>query len=332
MTYSQLGFLFLFFIVSIKANALEEVNTQALSELIVYQHYQFPAKVVALNEITLSSEMAGIIESKSLLIGSSFKKNQTLIRISCTDTKLAKEQAVAALKRLKVEKLLAQQQLTRTRKLVRAKSISKQELDQRQTALDASIASLEQQQVALKIIDYSMTKCTVKAPFSGIITSNKAMPHEYVTPGAPLLDIMQTNAVEIEANLSLALGQNIKNINTIYFKQGNNTFPLSMRVIMPKVDSQTKQQIIRLNVIGNKKPVANSIGFLEWNGHQANIPSQYIVQRNGQLGLFVAEAGSAVFKPLNKAIEGQISPVNLSPDTLVITNKLLNLKNKDAIK
>ncbi len=332
MIRSSLSLFFIFILFfSIKANALDNVKTQALAELIVHQQYQFPAQVMALNNITISSEMSGIIISQSHLVGTMVNKGQTLVRLDCTDNELAKEQGISALKRLQIQTKLDQQQLTRARQLVRVKSISKQELDQKQTALDASIASLEQQNVALKIIDRNITKCTIKAPFTGLITDNNAQLGSYTTPGLALVTLLDPNNVEIKMGLPTNLVTTLKDINNIKFKQNNVHYAVSIRAVMPMVDRMTKQQMIRLTINHAKKPLANSMGKIQWQGQQAYLPSQYIVQRNGELGLFIAESNKAIFKPLEQAIEGQNSPINLSPNTLVITNKLLLLKDKDLI-
>jgi len=336
MTSSKISFIVFLFLICIKANAIEVVNTQVLSELIIHQNYQYPARVIALNKITLSSEITGIISSKTFLVGSSVKKNQRLIRLDCTDNELAKDQAVAALRRLKVQKQLAQQQLTRARKLVRVKSISKQELDQKQTALDANTASLEQQGVALKIIDHNISKCIIKAPFAGIITQTDAHKGIYVTPGMPLITLIEPSAIEIEAKLpldiSLQLSHKIKRLKNIVFTQNKQSYPVTIRTVLPLVDDATKQNIIRLSFNGLDLPLANSLGSLQWTGQQALLPSQYVVQRKGQLGFFAAESGKAIFKPLTQAIEGQNTPIYISSKTLVITNKLLILNNNDDIK
>jgi len=344
MTSSKISFIVFLFLISIKANAVDDVNTQPLSELIIHQNYQYPARVIALNKITLSSEITGVISSKTFLVGSPVKKNQHLIRLNCTDNELAKDQAVAALKRLKVQKKLAQQQLTRARKLVRVKSISKQELDQKQTALDADTASLEQQRVALKIIDHNISKCIIKAPFEGIITQTNAHKGIYVTPGMPLITLIEPSAIEIEVKLPLdishqlsdplshSLNNSTKPIKNIIFTQNKQSYPVSIRTVLPLVDEASKQNIIRLSFNGLDLPLANSLGSLQWTGQQALLPSQYVVQRKGQLGFFAAESGMAIFKPLTRAIEGQNTPIYTSSKTLVITNKLLILNNNDIIE
>lgn len=331
MKYSQFIFLLFFILLSIKADAIEDVNSVALSELSVSQKYQFPASVIALKNVTVSSEMAGIILSKTLLIGSKILKSNTIVKMDCTDNQLAKEQGTAALKSLQIQKQLDEHQLKRAQQLVRVKSVSKQELDQRQTALDADIASIEQQHIALKIIDRNISKCHVKAPFSGIIIDYPAKKSSYVTPGAALFSLIDPKAVEVEASLPLALSVHLNKVNHIVFNQNQINYPLIIRAALPNIDSQTKQQNIRLAFKQKSVPLPNSIGHIEWNSQQRYIPSQYLVTREGQLGIFIEQDGKAIFHHLKDAIEGQNSPINLSSNTLVITNKLLILNNNDKI-
>jgi len=331
MTYSQLSIIVFLFFVSIKANAVEDVNTQLLSDIIIHQNYQYPARVVALKKITLSSEIAGIITSNAHLVGTSVKKNQVLVRLDCTNNELAKEQAEAALNRLHAQKELTRQQLDRARQLARVKSISTQELDQKKTALNADIASLEQQRVALKIIDYNISKCIIKAPFAGVITQTEAFNRVYVTPGMPLLNLIDPNAVEIDLKLPLDITAKLSLVKNINFIQNKQSYPISIRTHLPLVDETTKQHTVRLSINGLDFPFANSLGSVVWQGKQAILPSRYVVQRHGQLGFFTKQSGEAIFKPLKQAIEGQNTPINNSLNTLIITNKLLILNNKDSV-
>lgn len=316
---------------SIKANAVKDVHTKTLAELILKQNYQYPARVIALKTMTLSSEITGLIQSKPLLVGTAIKNQQILLRLACTDKQLAKQQATAALKRLQIQKELDQQQLSRARKLLRVKSISKQEFDQKQTALDASIAELEQQYIALKILDHNISRCTIKAPLSGIIIENNAQQGAYVSPGLPLITLIDPTAVEIEASLPSGVVKQLTSIKELSFLQGGASYSTIIRAVLPIVDRETMQQTIRLSLSGNAKPFANSIGVLQWEGLQAYISSRYVVQRGGRLGVFIAQDNRAIFHPLKQAIEGQMSPINLSAKTLVIINKLLILNDDDVL-
>ena len=69
MKHTQLFLLFLTLFISIKANAVENVNTKPLSELTLNQSYKFTAQAIALKSVTLSSEITGVIQSKQHLIG-----------------------------------------------------------------------------------------------------------------------------------------------------------------------------------------------------------------------------------------------------------------------
>ena len=135
-------------------NAIAEgVKYLPLKELIVKKSYAYPAKVVATQTVNLSSQIAGSVTRIPFKVGDQVTRNQTLLTLDCTDHLLLKQQSEAALNRLNTQKDLAKQQLKRAKQLVAIKSISSQELEQKQTALDANLASIEEQKAGLKIIE-----------------------------------------------------------------------------------------------------------------------------------------------------------------------------------
>ncbi len=44
----------------------------------------------------------------------------------------------------------------------------------------------------------TLSKCSISAPFSGRIAKRQAAAHQYVSPGTPLLDILDTSQFELQ--------------------------------------------------------------------------------------------------------------------------------------
>ncbi|MBL7002413.1 MAG: efflux RND transporter periplasmic adaptor subunit [Gammaproteobacteria bacterium] len=307
------------------------VTAKPISIISKTQNYQFPASVIALNKTTVSSQTSGVIKSVHFKVGDTVNSNQRLIEIDCTDNLLAREQAQAGLKRLNINKELAQQQLDRAKKLVKIKGISYQELDQKQTAYNSNVAAITEQQVALKIIDNSIKKCSVLSPFNGTIIQRIANKGLYVNPSSPLLTLFNHSNLEIEAMLPPQRMSELRTATAIYFKQNNVQYPLNLRTILPIVNDSNKLQQVRLKLKTNTPPLAQSLGAIHWTNLKKVIPSQYIVQRKQQLGVFIVKDNLAHFHPLKGAVEGQNSRYNLAEETLIIVDNLLMLKDKDSI-
>jgi hypothetical protein len=56
-----------------------------------------------------------------------------------------------------------------------------------------------------------------------------------------------------------------------------------------------------------------------------------MVQRNGELGIFLYEDGNAIFFKLPEASEGNPALVELAPDTTVISQGQYRLQDKQAV-
>lgn len=135
-------------------------------------------------DITLSSEVSATIADMSLRPGDSFEAGTALITFDCRlfEAQLAKAQATLA---------GANQAQAVVDRLVSLGSSG--ELEQAQAR--ARSAEAEADSLYLRTM---VDKCTIKAPFDGRVTRRLARQHEYVTPGQPLLEIVDTGPLELQ--------------------------------------------------------------------------------------------------------------------------------------
>jgi membrane fusion protein, multidrug efflux system len=64
--------------------------------------------------------------------------------------------------------------------------------------LEVSAAEIDKAKADLAVAEATQSKCTVAAPFSGIVVEQKAREAQYTTPGQPLLEILDDRALELE--------------------------------------------------------------------------------------------------------------------------------------
>lgn len=134
-------------------------------------------------QTTLSTEIAANISRLPLREGETFRENQQLIEFDCSllnaQLNKAEASAEAARQTLKVSKRLAE-----------LNSISILEVDQ----ATAKVKETEAEAEATRV---NVSKCTLKAPYIGRIAKLHVDPHQYVTPGKPLMDIIDTSRLEV---------------------------------------------------------------------------------------------------------------------------------------
>ncbi|WP_224981932.1 efflux RND transporter periplasmic adaptor subunit [Geomonas agri] len=134
-------------------------------------------------QTTLSSEIAANVLKLPFKEGDSFRQGDLLVEFDCSllQAQLRKTQATAEAARetLKVSERLAQ-----------LNSISSLEVDQARAKVketDAEVAAME----------VTVSKCIMKAPFSGRVAKLQADRFQYVSPGKPIMDLLDTSRLEV---------------------------------------------------------------------------------------------------------------------------------------
>lgn len=142
------------------------------------------AQLSARNAVTLSAEVAARIATLPLRDGDAFREGQVLVSFDCSliDSQLQKAEA-------SIEAASAVVQSNQ--RLVELNSIGAYELAQAQ-------ARLKEAQAEASGVRTMVQRCTITAPFHGRVIRRQAAAHQYVTPGTPLLDIVETGAIEVQ--------------------------------------------------------------------------------------------------------------------------------------
>lgn len=141
--------------------------------------------LVPLVETVLSGEIAARIEKITVRIGDRFKSGQDLVIFDC-------EMYHNQLRKAKAELDEAQKTLEVNQRLEKLQSVSQLEISVSRARAEGASAD-----VALR--KTQVNKCSLKAPFAGRVVKVRANPFEYVSPGQPLIEVLD----DIHLNLQL---------------------------------------------------------------------------------------------------------------------------------
>ena len=141
-------------------------------------------QISASQQTSLSAELAANIETLPFREGDSFEEGQVLVEFDCAlfRAQLSKAEAQAE---------SAQQALRVSRRLAELNSISNLEVEQ----AGAKVKETEAEAGAMRV---TVSKCSLNAPFSGRVAKTYVEPHEYVTQGKPLLEVVNTKQLEVK--------------------------------------------------------------------------------------------------------------------------------------
>ncbi|MEQ9887761.1 efflux RND transporter periplasmic adaptor subunit [Pectobacterium zantedeschiae] len=139
--------------------------------------------LIAVEQATLSSELAGRIVEIPFREGESFKKGDLLVRFDCSIYQAQLAAASAATR-------AAEAELSQNQQLAQMKSVGKH-------AVSLSAAHFAQAQAESQVYQIQVNRCRITAPFDGQVVKRRAQTFESVAQGAPLLDVVNNRNLEI---------------------------------------------------------------------------------------------------------------------------------------
>lgn len=140
-------------------------------------------QLAALNDLVVSSEVAARIERIPVRDGDAFRAGALLVSFDCSTLE-------AQLEKAKASRDGARQHLETVQRLAELNSVGKLEADQAQAKARESVADVQMVQSTLR-------KCRISAPFSGRVVERLASDHQFVNAGTPLLSLVDTSAIEV---------------------------------------------------------------------------------------------------------------------------------------
>ncbi len=312
------------------AEEATKVKTTPLSELAFYPEYSAPATVKSLNESTLSAELNARIIQMNANVGDQLKKGAILVSLECRDFKWAFQQVQAGMAGVIARHEFAEQRLKRMVRLQSQQSISDELLEQSQMEISGLQAELSAQEAAVSIARHNVSKCVIRAPFDAIVVSRLSGVGALASPGMPLLKVVDSKNLEVSAQVMVSQSALLQRSKQIEFRSSEQAYPLKLRAVVGIVEPLQRSREARLMFI-KEQPLSGQSGRLVWKGNEAVIPADFLVERDGHLGLFIIENDMAKFHAVPDALEGRPLLVDLASDTLLITEGRFALNDGDRI-
>ncbi|MCG7495508.1 efflux RND transporter periplasmic adaptor subunit [Vibrio sp. Of7-15] len=146
-------------------------------------------KVDFRHKANLSFKTAGYIQKLLVDVGQTMRSNATIATLEANDLVANQKSAQASYRK-------ATQDLERARKLYRNRTVSKDFLEQAETAQIQAKAQLENTQ-------YDINKSEIQAPFHAIVLDRLVQPGELVAAGSPVYLIASSNPDNLVVKLDL---------------------------------------------------------------------------------------------------------------------------------
>ncbi len=305
--------------------------SRPLAALASYPQRSAPATVLSLNQPDISAQISARVEAIPVQVGDRVAPGQLLVRLDCTDQELNRRGAEARLAAVLSRKKLAQDRLDRAISLVRNQLLSEDELDARRSEFDILAADEAGAGTGLKQAQVDVSRCNVQAPFAALVLNRLASVGQLAAPGTPLVRIVSVDNLEVSAQVYAADADQLASARDLQLRVNGDSLPLTLRVVLDAVNPVSRNREVRLTFDG-KPGLPGAAGKLVWRDPRPHLGPEYLVNRDGRLGVFTDDDGSARFLELPRAQPGRTNPVDLPPDTLIVTDGVAGLEHGERLE
>ena len=205
---------------------------------------RFPGKILPLNYSKLAFEVPGKISEVKIDIGDAVKRNDVLATLDPAEMQANLNQASARYN-------LASQALTRFQDLKDKGFISNQELDKANSEYLVAKAQADLYRVKLE-----QTK--IRAPFSGYIQNRFLDTGTVISPGLPILEIIDSTAAEAHVSVPSHIIESLVEGNSYNFLFDEKIFPATLKRFtkMSNQGSDNRLSIFEFNTFINPGSIA----------------------------------------------------------------------------
>ena len=216
------------------------------------------------------------------------------------------------------------------RKLEQQQTASEELLDQREADLAVLFAQQRGALSELERAKVNVSRCTIRSPYTAVITSRSGAVGEFADVGTRLLEIMDIEQLEISAQVPARDIAAVEQAEEIYFEDTAERYAVTLRTVTPTVNTQTRNREVRL-LFSNASALPGAAGKLIWRDRQPHISAKLLVRRNNDFGIFINDNGKARFHIIPGAQQGRTTPVDLPPDTIVVTEGQYRLEDGQSV-
>ncbi len=168
-----------------------------------FQTRHYPGKVVAIAQVNIISRVEGEILKVGFENGTLVQKGQILFELDDVKYRAAVKNVEAKIAEYKARILYASSKYERDKKLSSANAVSRDDMENSLSALQAYQAALEAANADLVAAQNDLAHTKITAPISGKIgTTNFTVGNYVTTASGPMVSLIQANPIRIRFSIS----------------------------------------------------------------------------------------------------------------------------------
>lgn len=253
----------------------------------VVERIQATGDLIPREEATVASEVPGLVTKLHVDEGDAVTRGAALLEIDPERRQLELDARRARVEEAEAGFADQQRQTERVRELSQAKIASDAQLDQGELALRLAKSRVNAARAELGLAERALRDATVVSPFDGLVAKRHVSQGEYVAPGAPLVELVALDPIEISFHVTEIDSARVSVGATVDLRVAtypNDTFKGQVISVSPGVDLRTRMLRVRAvvpNADGRLRPgffARVDLGISEREGVPM-IPEDAVLQR-----------------------------------------------------
>jgi RND family efflux transporter MFP subunit len=275
---------------------------------------EYVATLKSLRSTTVQPQVDGQITRILAAAGERVRAGAPLMEIDARRQQAAVSSQQAELAAADAAVGYARQQQQRNTDLYTAGAISKQTLEQSETALRTADANLTALQAQVRQQEVQLRFFTITAPTAGIVGDVPVRVGSQVTPQTLLTTIDQNETLEVNASVPIERAAGLKTGLPLQVWSSDGAQRIattSVSFVSPHVDDQTQSVLVKATVKnpdGALRPSQYVRARIVWRTAEGLVvPVTAVLRVNGQFFAFVAEPGAG------GALTAKQRPIKVGP-------------------
>lgn len=150
-------------------------------------------------EASVRAEVGGSLVALTVDRGNTVAGGAQIARVSSRDLESARASAEAAVKSADTTLSVAKSEAQRTDALVKGGALAARDLEQANNAVSMAQAQSAAAVARLRSVEQQLADTIIKAPFAGVVSERPASIGDVVSPGTPILTIIDPSSMRLEA-------------------------------------------------------------------------------------------------------------------------------------
>jgi RND family efflux transporter MFP subunit len=227
----------------VRKQAAVNVRVQAAETRSLRPFVESIGSLAPYSQVTLSSELDGILDAISVNEGDSVKKGEIIAEIRPADYRLALEQADSQLFQSETTLSNVRQEYQRKEALYKEELLTRQQFDDITARVKVAEAEVTRARAGHNLAKERLARTRIVAPLTGSVKEKRVTAGDYIRNGSFLTSIVRTDRLKLLFSVSekdagsLRIGQDVDFVTDSF---PDRKFQGRLSAIMPALDERTR--------------------------------------------------------------------------------------------